>query len=838
MPVIVDGLRTDGHPRALRLGWRLAATQDVRDIVQAWSHVEVRGGDGVMWDSGRVDGWRPWARLPRPLGSRARATWRVRAGLADGTTTAWSDDQAIEVGLLDPSDWVAEAISPATTNGCAPRFRRTFDAPVDLTSARLHITALGVYEIEVNGRRVGDDVLAPGWTAYRRRLAVRTHDVTSLLRPGATNEMCATVAPGWYAGRLGFRNERAVYGDRVALFAQLEIDAANGRTVIATDETWSASHGPVVAADLYDGEDYDARLVDRRDAAAVEVVPLDRSTLVPMLAPPVTRRITLTPTSVTRTGDRSWAIDVGQNVVGWLRLTLRGLRAGDEVVMRHAEVLDGDGKLFTAALRTAKATDRYVASGDGAVTWEPSFTFHGFRYATVDGIDELRADDVEAVAVHSALEDIGVFACSDASVQRLHENIRWGWRGNSLSLPTDCPQRDERLGWTGDAQVFAPTACFLTDAESFLDEWLADLAADQRDDGAVPHVVPDILDAFGAAGWGDAAITVPWSLYQAYGDDDVLRRAWPSIERWVDWVRSRLDDDLVWSRDFQFGDWLDPDAPADKPFKAKARFDVVATAHAAYVMRLAGRIAGILGDEVAAKRWRSLGNRVAASWWRAFAEAAARTQTGCAIALCFDLAPADERAGVARSLDELVATAGDHLATGFLGTPLLCPALSSTGFLDRAYAVLLQRTYPSWLYAVDAGATTIWERWDALRPDGTIAVEALAGGSGGSMVSFNHYAYGAIGEWLHATVAGLAIDPDDPAYHHVLVQPRPGGGLTSASASIESRFGHTSVSWRLLDGVLRVDVVVPPNASATIDVPGCEQAHVGSGAYRFEGSFL
>jgi alpha-L-rhamnosidase len=518
-----------------------------------------------------------------------------------------------------------------------------------------------------------------------------------------------------------------------------------------------------------------------------------------------------------------------------MRVTLRNVTPGAEVVMRHAELLGPDGRLFTEPLRTAKATDTYVARGDSDEIYEPLFTFHGFRFAEITG---LPPDDVnaEAVVIHSDLERTGAFVSSDPLIEKLHANVVWGQRGNFVSVPTDCPQRDERLGWTGDAQVFSPTASYLYDCETFWENWLGDLACDQGDDGIVPPVVPDIGLGIGngAAGWGDAAVVVPWTTYEIYGDDSVLRESMPSMKAWADWVQSRLDDDLKWRRDFQFGDWLDPDAPAAEPWKAKARFDLVATAYAVRINDLVARSATVIGEKDIATQSLERAAQLREAWWRNFGTDALTTQTGCALAICFDLAPSrNQEQDLGDALANLIHEAGDHLATGFLGTPVLLPALTKTNHLDVAYAVLQQETSPSWLYQVIAGATTIWERWDALRPDGSVPMDALGGGSGSGMVSFNHYAYGAVADWLHRTVAGLAPDPAEPGYRHVLVEPRPGGRLTSASAELASRYGRTSVGWRIDGGRFVLDVTIPPNASATVTLPNGSVTRMGSGSRTF-----
>ena len=805
-----------------RLTWRLDV-DDETDVVQLSADVETDTG----WTH-HLDGWRQQVTYDGSVPSRQVVRWRVRVTTSNGDSD-WSEWATFETGILDAAEWTAQMITASAATDVV-RFARTVDVPADVARARLRLTAHGVVTATIDGADVTDDVLLPGWTSYHRRLPVRTYDVTPLVRAGAI-EVAATVAPGWFSGPIGFSDAKGVYGTHVGVLAQLELERTDGTLdIVGTDATWSASATPYLLGEIYDGETFDARLPAVGDAAPVRAVePFDHGVLVTPAVPPCRRTGELAPAGWTGS-----VVDFGQNLVGWIRLTVRDAAPGTEIVLRHAELLDNDGALFTAPLRGAKATDTYIARGDTEETWEPRFTFHGFRYAEITGIDPSQVD-VVAVVVHSDLERTGTFACSDPLLERLHENVVWGWRGNSVSLPTDCPQRDERLGWTGDAQVFSPTASFLYDAETFWEGWLADLAADQLPSGSVPHVIPMSFDGHGACGWGDAAVVIPWTTYVAYGDDTVLRDALPSMRAWVDYVWSRLDDEHRWVQDFQFGDWLDPDAPTDAPYRAKAKFDLVATAYAAHAADLLARAARIVGDDDVAATAQQRADTITRAWQQHYADAAATTQTGAALAIAFGLAPDDEaRTELGDALALRVHDAGDHLATGFLGTPVLLPSLTETGHLDVAYDVLLQRTAPSWLYPVLAGATTIWERWDALRPDGSVPMAALGGGSGASMVSFNHYAYGAVADWLHGTVAGLRPDPEDPGYHHVLVEPRPGGGLTSASASLRSRFGDTSVSWRLDDGgALAVDIVVPPNTSATVTLPDRAPVRVGSGRHTF-----
>jgi alpha-L-rhamnosidase len=806
------------HPR---LTWRLEPDEGETDVVQTAYEVEV--GD---WTTGRVESWRQQLIYDGPaLVSRQLVRWRVRAWTSAGDTD-WSEWSRFEVGLLQASDWVAEMIVVDSAATPVVQFTKTIEVPEDVAAARLRISSHGIVDASINGVAVGDEVLAPGWTSYDHRLIVRTHDVTGMVNSGKV-ELALTVAPGWYSGRIGFRDGGGpLYGTHVGVFAQLEMRSDPDLIVVGTDDTWAAATTRYTLAEIYDGEDVD-------DSCAGQPVPVqildsfDRATLCAPAVPPVRRTEVLQPVSTNGS-----IIDFGQNLVGWLRV--RGVPDDTTVTLRHAEILDNDGQLFTAPLRTARATDTFTG-GD----YEPRFTFHGFRYASIEGVDldgaNLASVDVEAVVVHSDLARIGTFECSDPLLNRLHENAVWGWRGNSVAVPTDCPQRDERLGWTGDAQVFSPTASFLYDAETFWENWLRDVAADQRDNGAVASVVPDVgLEIVGACGWGDAAVVVPWTTYVAFGDDTVLRDALPSMRASVDYVYSRLDDEHRWIQDFQYGDWLDPDAPTEQPWRAKAKFDLVATAYAAHVADLLARAAAIVGDDALAAQSRERFDTVRAAWWTHYGEAAATTQTGAALAIAFDLVPDDEaRFKMGEALALRVHDADDHLSTGFLGTPLLLPSLAATGHLDVAYDVLLQRTAPSWLYTVLAGATTIWERWDALRPDGSVPLGSLDIGSGSSMVSYNHYAYGAVAEWLHTAVAGLRPDPDDPGYHHFFVEPRPGGDLTHASASLETRYGTASVAWSIDNGAFAMTVEVPPNTSATVTLPDGTSTKVGSGSHSF-----
>ncbi|MFD6951431.1 alpha-L-rhamnosidase [Nocardiopsis sp. TSRI0078] len=851
--LVPDAPTAEHHRTALGIGEsspRLSWT--VRQAPPDWRQeayeIEVCDG-GRSWTSGRVDSPEsvlvPWPGAP--LASRERRSVRVRVwggGLAE--PSPWSPALEVETGLLEPADWWATMVGPGDGLGEDERpvlLRGGFALPAPPRSARLYVTAHGVFEAEINGVRVGDEVLAPGWTTYPARLRYRTHDVTALLGEGA-NVLGAHLADGWYRGRIGFHGgRRDTYGDRTGLLAQLEVECEDGSTVrFGTGPDWRCAPSPTLSSSLYDGERHDARLeragwsrpgFDDADWARTVPVERDPATLVAPLSPPVRCTAELDPVSVARTASGRLLVDFGQNLVGRLRLRVAGPE-GTEVTVRHAEVLE-DGELCTRPLRFAEATDTLVLAGTGEVEeWEPRFTYHGFRYAEITGWPgSPETGALVARVLHTDMRPTGEFTCSDPLVERLHENVRWSMRGNFVDVPTDCPQRDERLGWTGDIQVFAPTAAFLYDCSGLLRSWLADLAAEQYLDGTVPFIVPTIeaptwTPAWPAAVWGDAAVLTPWRVYERFGDARVLDDQYASATAWMDLVAERLEADGTWRRDKQLGDWLDPAAPPEDPFQGRTEPSLVATAYAAESARTMAGTARVLGRDADRERYERLAEHVRTGFRKAYTDGGglltSHTQTAYALALCFGLLPEEARPAAADRLAELVAEDGYRIATGFAGTPLVCDALSRHGHTATAYRLLLQREAPSWLYPVTMGATTVWERWDSMLPDGRV--------NPGEMTSFNHYALGAVADWLHRTVAGLA--PDAPGYRRIRVAPRPGGGLERAGASHETPYGTASVHWRRDGDRLRVAAVVPPGTTAVVDLPGVEPFEVGGGAHSLE----
>ena len=863
----VDRLRTEYKTNPLgidarkpRLSWQLRSDargvrQSAYEIRVASSEAAVKAGRELVWSSGRVASdesiQRPYGGPPPRSGQRFH--WQVRVWDGNDKPTPWSAPARWEMGLLEPSDWKSSWIEPdlpedVATTGPVPMVRREFKLRGEIARARAYVTSHGLYEMHLNGERVGDELFTPGWTSYNKRLQYQTYDVTSLLKPG-DNVVGVLLGNGWYRGDL-MGPRRNVYGDRLALLLQIEVTYGDGRReIVGSDGSWKAATGPILMSEIYHGETYDARLekagwtrpgFDDREWAGVRTVEHRKDNLVAPAGPPVRRIEELRPVRILKTPAGDTVVDLGQNMVGWVKLKAQGA-PGTTVTLRHAEVLDKDGNLYTENLRLARQTLRYTLRGGGVETFEPHFTFFGARYVAVDGYPgELTLDSLTGVAVHSDMERSGAFETSSPPINQLQHNILWGQKGNFVDVPTDCPQRNERLGWTGDAQVFARTAAFNLDVASFFTKWLKDVAADQYENGSVPHVIPDVLTrpgnvAAGAAGWADAAVIIPWTMYLTYGDRRVLEEQYPSMTRWLEYVRQRAGDDFVWDGDFHFGDWLAYTAPSREARSypgATTSKELIATAFFAHSADLVRRTARVLGREADAARFGELRSKIESAFRAEFVTGRGRvgesTQTAYVLALEFDLLPEEQRPAAAKRLAEEIRTR-KHLTTGFLGTPYLCHVLSRYGYLDEAYQLLSRDEYPSWLYPVKQGATTIWERWDSQKPDGTFQDP--------SMNSFNHYAYGAVGDWMYRVMAGIELDESAPAYKHVLVQPRPGGGFTSVKAGHETPYGSVRSAWTMKDGRFELAVEIPPNARATIRLPGARLASVSeSGKPLAEGN--
>ena len=774
-----------------------------------------------------------------PVQPRSRHQIEVRVRSTDGVWTPWSAPVELRTVFLARGEWQAPFIALAEPDGvaCPGLLRREFDLSGEPVEAILYASAQGVYQASINGTDVDDAVLKPGWTVYQRRMVHECTDVTDLLRPGR-NCLGLRIAGGWWTEEFGFYGQaRRIYGDQPAAACQLYVRFADGSAEwITSGSDWvGASAGPLVSSGLYAGERVDARRAvpgwDRPgfDDAGWSTALTVASDVVPeaAIAEPVRRVEEVPVREVLTSPSGATILDFGQNLVGRLRITVRG-PAGHVITVRHGEMLD-HGELETSQLRDAKATDEFVLSG-GDDAFEPEFTFHGFRYAEVTGWPgDLDTQAICAVVIGSDMRRTGWFDSSDARLNRFHENVVWGMRGNFLSIPTDCPQRDERLGWTGDITVFSPTASSLFDCDAFLASWLRDVAAEQEKyGGSCPIVVPQVLPDEGrpAAAWGDAATIVPTVLYDRFGDERALAEQYPSARSWVETVLPLTGENLLWQGMEQYGDWMDPTAPPERPEEAATPTEVVATAYFYRSAFLVARAAALLGHESDSAYYGELAKRIRRAWVTAYLEEdqLADTQTGCALAIMFDLVDEPLRQELGDRLAALVQQAGARVATGFVGTPIVTDALTVTGHEDIAGQMLLQTAPPSWLYAVEHGATTVWERWTPLLADGNPDPDQVT--------SFNHYAFGAVADWMHRSVAGLA--PDLPGYRRIRVAPVPLAGLEHASVRRLTPYGEARVGWRREGDEILVHALIPANTTASVSLPGRADAfEVASGEHSW-----
>lgn len=862
-PIGIDVLRP-------RLSWQLQSRK--QGARQTAYQIVAKSAHEVIWDTGKVDSSQSiHVAYDGPhLGSAQRVDWKVRAWDESGQPTDFSEPAFWEMGLLNQAEWKGRWIGAALVGGPrtgspCPFLRKSFSLDTHVTAARLYITALGVYAATLNSQRVGEAELAPGWTDFSKRVRYQTYDVTSILHDGE-NVIGTILGDGWYCGDLAW-NGRQHYGDRPKLLAQLVIAHPDGsQTFIVSDETWQTTFGPLLESDLLMGESYDARLEftgwdspfpmsDTNGTGnwlPVQTFPHPAGlVLVAQNGPTILRQEELFPVADPKEFKSwpvsQWIFDLGQNLVGRVRLKVSGAR-GITIRLRYGEVLNPDGTLYTTNLRTARQTDYYTLKGEGEEVWEPRFTFHGFRYVEVNGYPGTPPRDmITGVVLQSDNPPTGTFECSDPLINQLQHNIQWGWKGNSLDIPTDCPQRDERLGWTGDAQVFCRTAVFNTNAASFFTKWLQDLEDAQFESGAIPSFAPDISTMKindGGPAWADAAVIIPWTLYQCYGDTRLLEQHYGMMTRFVEYLintspgcirvnqivdQSMGIDEWLWDG---YGDWLALDGSGKT--EGGTPKDLIGTAFFAYSARLLSQVAAALGKPADATQYERLYQDVRQAFINRFVTpdglVTGGTQTGYVLALAFDLLPPEccQRASIALVRD--IKKKDMHLGTGFVGTPFLPFVLVEAGRLDIAYELLFQKTWPSWLYAVTQGATTIWERWDGWTHD--------KGFQDPGMNSFNHYAYGAIGAWLYTVVAGIDVDPAQPGYKHILFRPQPGGGLTSAKATLTSMYGLIASDWRIENGKFEWDIVVPPNTSATVTLPGeATGGEVKAGKYHFSTQF-
>ena len=845
---LVDPLGID--ETAPRLSWcletsRRGARQIAWRIRVASTPEKLAAGEADRWDSRRIEGDQTAhvVYAGAPLRSRDVCHWVVEVWDETGVSVR-SVPAFWTMGLLEKPDWSAcwlaadpgilrrdpQAVVPTLTEPGTPAvFRRVFDLGAPVRRATVYASARGLFELRLGGRRVGEDLFAPEWTDYFKRIHYRTYDVTALLKAGR-NELSATLGDGWWSGYVGWQEQRGRYGSlENSLLVQLEVELADGsRLTLGTDGSWQCSTGPILSSDFMMGETCDARR-EPRDWLPAREVAAPSAALVAQRAEPVRIVETLAPVSRTEISPGVWIYDLGQNITGWIRLKVEA-PAGTRLQLRHGERLSPDGTLYTENLRRAKSIDTYVCRGGGTETWEPSFTFHGFQFVELTGLPGTPpADAVTGCVIHSATPPAGHFECSHPGVNRLWLNGLWSQKDNFLTVPTDCPQRDERLGWMGDAQVFCRTASYNMDVAAFFTKWLIDVEDAQTPEGVFPDVAPRLREDInwvglpnlgGSAGWADAGIVIPYTMWRVYGDRRILERHYGAMVKWVDWIERHNPSGLRLNQlANNYGDWLC--IPSDTSFGTHSPMkNLLATACWADDCAKLARIARELGHDADAARFSAMFEKVRAAFQREWVRPDGRivtdTQTGYLLALAFDLLPPDLRAAAAGHLVADIESLGWHLSTGFIGISHLNPQLTLAGHADVAYRLLLQDTYPSWLYPVKHGATTIWERWNGwTHEDGFFNPH---------MNSFNHYSLGSVGEWLFRHVAGVELDPEVPGYRRFLLRPHPGAGLNFARAYYRTLHGEIRSEWTLEGDRFTWRVVIPPNTTARVFIPSETEA--------------
>lgn len=800
-----------------RFSWKLKS--DETDIFQTAYQISVEN----VWDSGKVSSIQSvFVEYEGPsLSPCTNYNWKVRIWDNKGNVSDWYNT-FFETGLMD-NPWQAKWIAPKIPTETLPVFEKEIHLDSVVEKIRIYTTAYGLYDITVNGIRVSDYYFAPGQTSYTKRLQYQTYDATNLFQIG-NNKISITLAKGWCKGRYPFQNNSDFFGcPENSILAQIILTDQNNTITIGTDNSWTCTTSPILFSELYDGEMYDAReeTTIKENIDVIEL-PLNKNNLIAQQCEGVVIMETVTPIALFKTPKGETVIDFGQNMVGWAEFTVSG-QAGQVVTLSHAEVLDKDGNFYTGNLRTAKQQVHYILK-DGKQTYHPKFSFQGFRYVRVDKFPgEVSLEQFRGLVIHTKMDRTGWFECSDKDINQLYSNILWSQKGNFVDIPTDCPQRDERVGWTGDAQVFCRTAATNMDVSGFFNKWLGDLIADQTDEGATLIFVPSMQEDKTSSVWGDAATICPWELYQVYGDKRLLQRQYPSMKAWVEYIRNQGDNEYLWNTGFHFGDWLGLDAQQGS-YEGATSKDFIASAFYAFSTSLLIKAAEELGKENDVMEYKKLYQNILYHFNQEFVTPNGRlseqTQTAHVLALKFGLTKSER---IKNTLKKLLEDNGKKLKTGFVGTPYLCPTLSEQGYHDIAYDLLFQKEFPSWLFSVSMGATTIWEHWDGINLNGDFWSDR--------MNSFNHYAYGAIGFWMYSVMAG--ISPALPGYQKIKIAPISDKRLNYVDAAIETAYGMVSVNWKKENGIIYYSVTIPCNTTAEFILQNGNTNVISSGTHYF-----
>ncbi len=824
-----------------RFSWKIHS--DLQNCFQKSYQTQVsRNSDfsTVLWDSGIVA--TEQSRLCEYTGESLSADteyfFRVQIEDNHGEKSNWETSK-FETGIFNCTDFTANFISSPLDkpeDSHAIYFRTGFEINKEIKKAKAYVTALGMYDFYTNSQKIGDAYFAPGFLSYNKHLQVQAYDVTQNILQGK-NVIGAIVGAGWYKGDLISSGNRNHYGSKNALFVQLHITYTDGtKQVLISDKNWESGFGPIIYSELYHGETFDARIdnsdwckdITNGNFTKCEKFNFDKSVMCMQTGEFVREQQTLNPVKKIKTPLGETVFDFGQNMVGFVRIKVKG-KKGDRVHLNFAEVLDKEGNFYAENMRSARNDIIYILAGNGEEIFQPHFTFQGFRYMKVTEFSGEPENEIfEGVILDSDMSENGKFECSSPLVNRLVQNVSWGFKGNSVDVPTDCPQRDERLGWTGDAQVFIRTACFLRDTRAFYSKWLTDMAYDQKPNGAIPNIVPNIFtDDGGACGWADSATICPWTLYICYGDKSELKKNYPMMKKWVEYIRSVAENGVYWNSGFHFGDWLALDAKEGSYFGATPN-DLTATAYYAYSSLILSKAAAVLGYTEDNFEYLKLHNNIVDFFKKEFFTETGRlavpTQTAHVLALMFDLVPENTKQRTVDDLVELIKENDNHLTTGFLGTPYICYALSRYGRLNVALHLLMREKYPSWLYPVKQGATTIWEHWDGLKPDGSFWSK--------DMNSFNHYAYGCILDWMIQDLAGLKCDEENPGYKHFSVSPNLPDSWEYINCDYNSIYGKIKIHIARENDILNIKLSIPENTVCYFSL-GDYSKEFGSGTYEF-----